>query len=59
MTEKNRTISIPLHKYELWLIEKIRKYRYGELTVIFSDGIPIKIRKTIINETPQNDEVKI
>lgn len=52
----DKKITIQLHPFELWLVNKWRKkYRYGEITVSISDGIPVRIVRAFANETPQND----
>jgi hypothetical protein len=57
MAEEKKKINMALHPNEAWLIEMWRtKYRYGEITVIFSAGIPQQIRKAIISEIPPKDE---
>jgi hypothetical protein len=49
---------LPLHYNEINLIQKMREsYRYGELTIIVQDGIPLRIRKGIVGEDlSQKDE---
>ena len=54
---KNSNKIITVHPYEDWIINLWRKkYRYGEITLIIVDGLPIRLRKAIINETPQDDK---
>lgn len=43
-----RKITMELHPNEVELIEFIRKrFRFGAITVITQDGIPLRIEKTI------------
>ena len=44
---------IEVHPNEEWLIKIWRKkYRYGEITVIMQDGLPVRIKQTISVEAP-------
>lgn len=47
----NRKIKV--HPNEEWLINKWReKYRYGEITIIMQDGLPVRIKQAITVEAP-------
>jgi len=56
--EKNNQMA--LHPNEMWLIQKWREeYRFGELTIIIQDGLPVRIRKVEFGEAPKIKEEKI
>jgi hypothetical protein len=62
MSEEKRKINMAphLHYNEAWIIDRWRtKYRYGEMTIIVKDGIPIQIRKAIIIDSPQDEAKQI
>ena len=45
----------PLHKNEIWLIERWRnKYKFGEITIVIQNGIPQLIKKAIVTEKTEN-----
>lgn len=45
---KNKDLLGDLHDNEVMLIELIRtKYRFGEITIITRDGLPMDILKTV------------
>ena len=45
---KNKDLLGNLHDNEVMLIELIRtKYRFGEITIITRDGLPMDILKTV------------
>jgi len=47
-----------LHPNELWLIKKIRqKYRFGEITIIIRNGVPLRIKKGYLDDDPRNNEL--
>ena len=57
--ENKKTIIMGLHPYEAWLVNRWRHYyRYGEITIITQDGIPIRIKKVITSDKP-NDTTRI
>jgi hypothetical protein len=42
------TAIIELHKNEMQLIRAIRnKFRFGEITIIVRDGLPVQLKRTI------------
>ena len=46
-----------LHPYEIFMIRRWRdKYRFGEMTIIVQEGIPLRIRKSIINDDPRDEK---
>jgi len=47
-----------LHPNEIHLIESIREdYRFGKITIIVQDGVPLRIESGIVAEDlSQNDE---
>lgn len=54
---ENKKYDIQVNSFELWVINKWRKkYRFGEITIVISEGFPIRIRRAFCNETPQDDE---
>ena len=36
---------IDLHTYEMELIKRLRKYKYGEITIIMKDGLPMRFKR--------------
>ena len=58
MKKTDENNQIKLHPNELWIIRQWRKkYRYGEMTIIINNGIPIRIRRAFINETPDDEKL--
>ncbi len=44
--------SMELHEFEVCFINKMRgKYRFGELTIVVQDGLPIRIKKAEFRES--------
>ena len=46
---------IELHPRELALLLALRKYAFGEVTVIMSDGVPQRIRRVEVIEDLDKD----
>ena len=45
--------TMKVHPHEEWLIKKWReKYRYGEITIIMQDGLPVRIKQSFAVEAP-------
>lgn len=36
---------IDLHTYEMELIKRLRQYRFGEITIVMKDGLPVRFKR--------------
>ena len=36
---------IDLHPFEMELVKRLRKYRYGEITIVMKDGLPMRFKR--------------
>lgn len=53
-----KTEIIKLHPKEIQLIKRMRsKYRYGEIVVVIQDGIPQRIRRAVLSDNLESDEL--
>lgn len=41
---------IDMHPFEMELVKRLRKYRFGEVVIIMKDGLPMRFKQITIIE---------